>query len=89
VETAECTFAPAISEHSRLLVEARERSMLEGDLSLTGGLDLTLGEDSEAWHALPVEEQERRRELRALVRADAMHRVRDFLGHFWLLSSSV
>lgn len=76
MEAAECTFAPAISERSRLLVEARERAMLEGDLELTGGLDLTLGEDSEAWQALPPEEQAKRRELRALVRADAMHRVR-------------
>lgn len=74
-EAAECTFAPAISERSRLLVEARERSMLEGDLAISSGLDLTLGEDSEAWKELTPEEQVRRRELRMLQRADAMHRV--------------
>lgn len=76
VETAACTFAPIISEQSRLLVEARERAMLGGgDLAVTGGLDLTLGEASEAWQALSPEEQLRRRKMRELVRAEAMHRV--------------
>lgn len=49
--------------------------MLEGDLAISSGLDLTLGEDSEAWKELTPEEQAQRRELRMLQHADAMHRV--------------
>lgn len=37
LEAEECTFAPVISERSRVLVEARERTVLEGELGLTSG----------------------------------------------------